>query len=325
MKTYLSSEYLYGLINRERSLPREMASAQIDRKDSVGNITYCRWDMEFRQEVDVGKLEDTGIDEVQIIFNLNRDIEWSIDRVPDGSEREIVRMAPGEVCVYRNENRNTHMHYDNGVPFRFKSLQMKTERFRELLGQVFPADEVDDVEKLVSTGVRKTRMTPEMYRILSEIDCADRYREFGGLFLEAKMTELTTVVLFGIIHEGKESERQRRLDPVDVKAIERLREQIQLEPYQNYDAQEVASELSMSVSKLNRLFRAHYGTSMHSYVQEMRLDYAAELLNDGKANVTGAALRAGYGNMSYFSKSFRRRFGVTPSEFAERKVSESDS
>ena len=43
-----------------------------------------------------------------------------------------------------------------------------------------------------------------------------------------------------------------------------------------YDAPTVAQELGMSVSKLNRVFRAMYATSLHSYVQDKRLECAAK-------------------------------------------------
>ena len=43
-----------------------------------------------------------------------------------------------------------------------------------------------------------------------------------------------------------------------------------------YDAPTVAQELGMSVSKLNRVFRAMYAASLHSYVQDKRLECGAK-------------------------------------------------
>ncbi len=63
----------------------------------------------------------------------------------------------------------------------------------------------------------------------------------------------------------------------------------------------------MSVSKLNRIFRELYATSLHAYVQEMRLEHAAELLLKENVSVTEAALNSGYNNMSYFFKGFQRK------------------
>ena len=37
-----------------------------------------------------------------------------------------------------------------------------------------------------------------MYRVLSEIDSSEKFREFAGVFVEAKMIELIALVLYGI-------------------------------------------------------------------------------------------------------------------------------
>lgn len=74
----------------------------------------------------------------------------------------------------------------------------------------------------------------------------------------------------------------------------------------------------MSESKLTRLFRALYGTSLHHYVQEKRLEKAASLLSTGSVNVSEAALKSGYTNMSHFSKEFQKKFGLPPKQFGRQ-------
>jgi AraC-like DNA-binding protein len=138
------------------------------------------------------------------------------------------------------------------------------------------------------------------------------------------MIELTALVLYAIIHDDSETKKKGVIVSRDeAKALDELREMIQLKPYKDYDAPMVAESLNMSVSKLNRAFRSVYGTSLHSYVQEMRLEHAARLLLDGY-NVTESATRSGYNNMSYFARAFKERFNVRPKRFRERKMSEKE-
>jgi AraC-like DNA-binding protein len=56
----------------------------------------------------------------------------------------------------------------------------------------------------------------------------------------------------------------------------------------------------------------------------MRLEQAAEMLLKMNISVTEVALNSGYNNMSYFSKAFKERFGMTPKKFSERKVLKND-
>jgi AraC-like DNA-binding protein len=57
------------------------------------------------------------------------------------------------------------------------------------------------------------------------------------------------------------------------------------------------------------------------YVIEQRLLEARRLLSDPEFaghGIGDIALRAGFGNLPYFTRSFRRRFGMTPSDASEQ-------
>ena len=326
-KTLVGTEELYQYMNGGSGFPEEIGTARIQKEKSKNDVLYYRWDLSFTQDTNAKKSDNAGNDEVQIIFNLNQDIEWQVGEDPSFPRYQKVNMRRGEVCIYRNDNIGTSMFYPSGRRYQFRSIQMTTERFSALLQMLFPENEANRIEKLVFSRVEKTRITPEMFRILSEIDSADRYAEFKGAYLETKMIELTAQVLFGIVNgEGSENtKKEMNIDPQDRLSIEHLREKIQFVPYEEYDAPVVASKMAMSLSKLNRLFRQMYDTSLHAYVQEMRLEYAATLLAREKINVSEAAIRSGYSNMSYFSKAFRDRFGMSPKEYRERKLLENDS
>jgi AraC-like DNA-binding protein len=57
------------------------------------------------------------------------------------------------------------------------------------------------------------------------------------------------------------------------------------------------------------------GTSFTDYVLEQRLILAEQqLANTATATVSEIAYAAGFSDLSYFSRCFRRRFGMTPSE-----------
>jgi len=323
-KSHISTDDLLAFMNGTDSIPKELGTAKIQSERSKSNILYYRWDLMFSEDTDARKHDNAGNDEVQIIFNLNQDIKWQVGEDPASPRFQQVIMRSGEVCIYRNNDIGTSMNYESNRHFRFRSLQMKTEKFCALLRLYFSEKEAKRMEEKVFQKVQKTRITAEMFRVLSEIDSADRYAEFKEVYLEPKMIELTMQVLFGILHaKTNEVERpQLKIDPIDRLSMEHLREKIQLYPYENYNAPSVAASMSMSVSKMNRLFRELYDISLHSYIQEMRLEYASRLLSEGACNVSEAATRSGYNNMSYFSKAFKNRYGMMPKEYRERKVLE---
>lgn len=77
-----------------------------------------------------------------------------------------------EVCVYRNLDHTTFMTYQREQNFLFKSVQIPTELFCNLLIQYFPKKQVQRVKKQFLEQVAKTAITQDMYRVLNEIENA---------------------------------------------------------------------------------------------------------------------------------------------------------
>jgi len=71
----------------------------------------------------------------------------------------------------------------------------------------------------------------------------------------------------------------------------------------------------MSPFHFARVFRALVGKPPHRYLLEVRLARAARLLREG-LSVTETCFAAGFNNLSYFTRRFRRCYGTAPSQFA---------
>ncbi|RSK46963.1 hybrid sensor histidine kinase/response regulator transcription factor [Hymenobacter rigui] len=82
--------------------------------------------------------------------------------------------------------------------------------------------------------------------------------------------------------------------------------------------EELAHALGFSRMQLYRKVKAVLGTSITDFIQSVRLQKACELLRDDSLSVTAVAYEVGYASHSYFSTSFKARYGVAPSEFRTR-------
>jgi signal transduction histidine kinase/AraC-like DNA-binding protein len=80
-----------------------------------------------------------------------------------------------------------------------------------------------------------------------------------------------------------------------------------------------ASEVGMSQVQLYRKLTALTNYSPNEFIRHMRLQRASDLLKQNVGNVAEVAYQSGFNNMSYFSKVFKEKFGVTPSEFNKQK------
>ncbi|WP_416398767.1 helix-turn-helix domain-containing protein [Allohahella sp. A8] len=77
----------------------------------------------------------------------------------------------------------------------------------------------------------------------------------------------------------------------------------------------MAGWVSLSPYHFARLFRASFGCAPYQYVLEQRLARARELLRQPENKITVVALLCGFGDHSQFTRAFRKRYGVTPSDY----------
>lgn len=76
----------------------------------------------------------------------------------------------------------------------------------------------------------------------------------------------------------------------------------------------VADRLYISPSYLSRLFKQSMGVAFSAYVLERKMERAKAVLQEG-LKVYDAARQCGYRDVSYFTKVFRKYWGVNPGEY----------
>ncbi len=76
-----------------------------------------------------------------------------------------------------------------------------------------------------------------------------------------------------------------------------------------------ARELGMSKSQLDRKLKVLTGFAPNEFIREYRLRKAISLMEDGTMNIAEITMAIGFGNPSYFTKCFRKRFAKSPSDF----------
>ena len=79
----------------------------------------------------------------------------------------------------------------------------------------------------------------------------------------------------------------------------------------------LARSVQLSPSRFTHLFRAHTGLSPARYVQDLRLQRARVLLERTFLSVGDVMLLVGYQDPSHFSRDFKRRHGLPPSQIRD--------
>lgn len=82
--------------------------------------------------------------------------------------------------------------------------------------------------------------------------------------------------------------------------------------------EDVAANAGFSIDYFNRIFLAHTGFTVTAYINYIRLKKAALLLRSTDKSVLEIALEIGYDSHEGFTKAFKKKYGVTPSEYRSK-------
>ena len=86
-----------------------------------------------------------------------------------------------------------------------------------------------------------------------------------------------------------------------------------------FNAERFAEKVGTSRSSLYLKVHGLTGLSTTEFIRSMRLKRAASLIRKKSGSISEIVYQVGFNHLSYFSKCFKKQFGVTPSEFAIEK------
>ncbi len=81
---------------------------------------------------------------------------------------------------------------------------------------------------------------------------------------------------------------------------------------------EIAQRLNISYTKFRRLFKEYTGLSPAQYFINLRIHRAKEMLRGTAASIKEISIILQFENPEYFATLFKKRTGITPSEFRNR-------
>ena len=120
----------------------------------------------------------------------------------------------------------------------------------------------------------------------------------------------------GLDEESTEVSLTRGYTYARFMAMKKLIKEQMLDP--ELSAESIARHFSLSMPAMRKCFR-QFDTTFTDFLNSIRLDWVYEqLLNpvNNRSSISTLAYRAGFNNLAWFNRAFKRKFGITPSEVA---------
>ena len=145
-------------------------------------------------------------------------------------------------------------------------------------------------------------------RILNDTE-AEVIEDYPGL-----SGEIYSLLMLLLTHDRRKTEKK----PETIEAMARVIEYIRKNYARPVTAHEIARAVSLSRSALFELFQVTYGMPPHEYLTEYRLSLAKNMLMRTSLSVTEIAEQTGFRDIFAFSRRFKARNGISPSEYRRR-------
>ncbi|MER3375405.1 MAG: AraC family transcriptional regulator [Allomuricauda sp.] len=185
-------------------------------------------------------------------------------------------------------------------------------------------------------------LNKELYHVFLDTDHEKVFAYFGSYNLKMadKMSALKKIKAKGMIRimqiEGlvyqilsmhmmqhnKEMANKRPQSSLlkrEMKIIRNYAKKIEKNISKDFSLEDIAAETGLTQAKLQEGFKLLYNKTVTEYIRHARLEVARDLINTTEMNISEVVYSIGFTSRSYFSKIFKEKYGISPSEFKSSK------
>ncbi len=149
----------------------------------------------------------------------------------------------------------------------------------------------------------------ELAGLLRRYEEAERDGRYGAEALRDTLIMQLLISLNRIHSAGAAAGTERRFDGKIQATLSYINENLTAD----LSIEALADRVFLSRYHFMRLFKQQTGSTVHAYVRQKRLLYAARLIREG-VPAGQAAAECGFNDYSVFNRAFRESFGIRPAE-----------
>lgn len=234
--------------------------------------------------------------------------------------RKPLVLAPNRQNMFYTPLFSGKAEYDPNVPFRFFEIHFTREKFLSLVQDCGPAlqpfcDAIIAGENMQLSDMGVPANAAMLQCINSMLNCPYK----GGLkllYLQSKCVELLVLQAEAYDQHLKNNTKSALKSSYDRDRIHFVRDYLIANAVAPPSLSELAKLSGLNEFKLKKGFREVFNDSIINYVNEYKLLQAKEQLLSN-VPIKHVAEELGYSSIQYFSKMFKKKFGVSPGLFSK--------
>lgn len=152
---------------------------------------------------------------------------------------------------------------------------------------------------------------PELISCISQLDLYSSKRPYGyQLALKSTLLQLFFLLVNHHPLKKRATKRTHSLEKLKI-----VLSYIEEHYNQTISIASVAKSCHYSESYFMKFFKNCMGISFCQYVNDYRLQIAAQLLKESEDTILSISTSCGFENLSYFNRMFKRKYGISPGKY----------
>ena len=221
----------------------------------------------------------------------------SLHSVADGQD---LLLEQGDITVYTADQ--WHMQYaDIGVAPRFVTISF------ELSG--------DDLSRLKNRKITAPQQAVTLlHQMLRESESSD---EFSADMIIAMLSQMLMLLLRQAESPASDTLKASNNLNSENQIIRRAQQYIRDHLREKLSVPLVAKMVDVSPSYLTALFHKNLQISPAEYIRRLKLQESKQMIRENSMTFTEIAAALQYSTVHHFSRQFKEKFGITPTEYAK--------
>lgn len=248
-------------------------------------------------------------DNMEIDFKdagINTDLHWH-----DHYELEVITEGSGTYYINGVEYPMTRGSAYLVTPVDFHRISGEFSLYHIFFNDRMVSDEILNLIASASCSTVVQFEESELVNIANALACLEQeYRDDKPMRESVMKSLLEYALLCHLRRSAPLTDEQGRADVTVLRVVSYIKFHFK----NKLTLSEVAKAVELSPNYVGEIFSRRMGVSFNQYLMQTRLSYAKNLLSKGGMSVQDVARDSGFSSQTYFSDSFRRQFGYTPTD-----------
>ncbi|MBQ4915952.1 helix-turn-helix transcriptional regulator [Maribacter sp. MMG018] len=281
-------------------------------------VTLLEYNITFHDDVTF-VMDSEDFNPIRFYYCLEGHCSHRFEIQPESETKTLEQFQ--SVIIANNSNDPSYGYFSEGVKLAINVVQITRKKFlrKRLNGVEALNKKLYHVFMDTDHEKRFTYFGSYNLKLANKIGALRKVRNKNGMVrvmqIEGLVYEILAMHIAQHEKDSKNTLPETALVRRELKIIRDLANKIAKNVSVDYTLEKLSLDTGLSQAKLQEGFKLLYARTVTEYIRHVRLEAARDYISQTDMNISQVVYSIGFSSRSYFSKIFKNKYGISPSDF----------